>query len=135
MFRRCLRIFCVVGLVLLLGMTLVGQLWQLNLCMRVATIGVNDSGAFGVFEGTLKTLNTLPPLKQYEWHARREGAWYVNNLFQPPEWNVIRDRPTSIVLPWWLLLATWGLLTALICFLTRRRKVSHPFPIEPAKSP
>ena len=32
-------------------------------------------------------------------------------------------------------LATWGLLTALIWRLTRRRKVGQGFPVEPAKDP
>lgn len=44
---------------------------------------------------------------------------------------VFSGYETTAYLPWWLLLTSWCILTAIVWFLTRRRKEPQGFPVEP----
>jgi len=125
MLRRSLRIFCVVGLVVIVGMAVVGQFWNFYFYAGHACIGEGPGGvvlAYSTFS---------------EWRAanerERDVDWTPKLLFLLPKWYTNHDMK-SLLLPWWLLLSGWGFPTALIWRLTRRRKVGGAFPVEPAKS-
>jgi hypothetical protein len=116
MFRRFLRIFCVVGLVLMLGTAVVGQFWAFGSYRPLVHIAVEPAGV---------TLAYLPPPGYHEYFHRVQ-EWSANELLTTPRiWN-----GTGGFLPWWVLLLSWSLLTTLIWRLTRRRKISPAFPIE-----
>ncbi len=122
---RCgLRIFCMVGLVVLLGLAVVGQFWAFEV----------DTPKVSLNEYSTGVAINYPGVNGWgAWH-RLVTPWTVSDLLQRPQWITFNGF-TQIFIPWWLLLATWGLLTALIWRLTRRRKVGQGFPVEPAKDP
>ena len=125
MFRRFFRIFCVVGFVVLVGTAVVSQFWAFVLRTPIGSFALGPVGVG--FEAGNAT--------QWQALCYREPTWIMDNLLAPPHFVIPHSFELEI-LPWWLFLAAWGLLTALIWRLTRRRKVSQGFPIEPtAKSP
>ena len=118
MFRRSLRIFCVVGMVVIVGMAVVAQFGRCWLTMPHVDIAV-DAVGIGSSAGS----------SWWNIHFDRP-EWSVRNLFYPPRLH-LRPGYYEVYLPWWLQLATWGALTVLIFRLTRRRKSPRTaFPIE-----
>ena len=129
MVRRLLRIFCVVGLVVLLGTAVVGQFWGFVLVIPDIHVSWDSTGlqlGYGSFN---------------MWMAERfpDGPWSVQDPFSGlPEFSRTHARGhtySGVFLPWWLVLSTWCLLTIIILRMTRRRKVGTAFPIEPTAKP
>lgn len=104
MVRHFLRIFCVVGLIVIIGMAVVGQFRQFDLYWPHGFLILFVSG--GVV------------IQSYVFTLVSGGRYWTIDYF-----------------PWWLILISWGLLTALTWFMTRRRKVSQGFPVEPTANP
>jgi len=131
MVRRLLRILCVVGLAVLVGMALVGQFWHFGMIAGYARIDVNQPGVWLTYR------------EWSEWGVvcSPGSEWFVSNLLRLPNWHeelkTLRTTHhyATLGLPWWLLLSTLGLFTALIWRLTRPRKVEQGFPIEPTAQP
>jgi len=124
MLRCFVRIFCVVGLVVIVGMAVVGQFWSIDLYISSIVFHMNH-GALDVAHWSVNV-----------WAVSfdREQTWSLSDILILPK-RLISGHVTMIVLPWWLILVSWSLLTALLWRLTRLRKVGHGFPIEPtAKS-
>lgn len=129
MLRRFLRIFCVVGLVVLLRTAVVSQFWMVisylpKALKPVDLVRVDEAGISVAYWDS----SHVPEIQ-----VPRVRDWHVRNLFHAPRYRNYMDS-RDIFLPWWFLLASWGLMTALIWRLTRS-KVSRGFPIEPAKIP
>jgi len=123
MFRRSLKIFCIVALILLLGTSVIAQFSWFGLEEPHGQIGAFPSGVM---------FNNLHIGKWDAWYQRE--PFHVLSFLEPPRWYV-GGGVYELILPWWLLLATWGLLTALVWRLTRCREVSHAFPVEPIPTP
>ena len=124
MFRRFLRIFCVIGMVVIVGAAIAALFWQILVITPRASFGVGLHG--------LVITNVSG-----QWHAYciRESTGSVKELLEWPKWSSMGRVVKAAYVPWWLLLTTWGLLTALIWRLARRRKLAGSFPIEPTAAP
>ena len=131
MFRRLLRISCVVGLVVIVGMAVVGQFADCTLFapkgyIEVHAIGVQiaiSADSYYFWDGMYR-----PP--ENSWSLQANLWWpssFSEHMMGIPKGALLR----VLNLPWWLLLLTWGVLTALVWRLTHRRKIGQGFPVEP----
>ena len=113
-----------VGLVGLVVAAAVTQHWTLYLYSPKAMIWISLAGVTFDFPTTSA------------WAAGyvHPPDWSVDYLLLPPNLRA-RGGVMTVLIPWWLPLLTWSLLTAFIWRLTRRRKVPHGFPIEPTAMP
>jgi hypothetical protein len=120
MFRRLLRFFSVVGLVVMVVMAVLGQFSCFGLDAQPAFIRVDFGGVLFEYPGS------------YHWHVFFpffQPAWTVKDYLFLPGFHFGHDY-ARVVLPWWLLLSVWGLLTTVIWRLTRLRRIRQGFPIE-----
>jgi len=124
MLRRWLRIFCVVGLVVIVGMAVMTQFWEFVLYTPYGLMAIQNDG----------TVFTSYHASRWVTGFYRLPSFPVHVLYDTPNWHVDSTK-ASLFLPWWLLLLTWGLLTAVIWRMTRRRKAKQGFPIEPSAKP
>ena len=128
--RRFARIFCVTILLLLFAAAVVTQFWEFALITPLALYAVNSVGIVCCFFDS----------RQAGWwdagFGRLPYKWSLQNLLEPPRWSPSSGPPdmgTTLVLPWWFILVTWGLLTAVVWRFTRRRiGPGGGFPVEPA---
>jgi hypothetical protein len=126
---------CEAGLVVIVAMAVVGQFGDIWLYSPYGYLSMQAPGV--VFNDYRSGWHTW-----HAWHGPSAG-WSLQNLLYLPKIGVVdesmngkgRDDHPYAFLPWWLLLLTWGLLTAFIWRLTRRRQVPHGFPIEPSVKP
>ena len=114
MFRRLLRIFCVVGLVVIVGMAVLTLFWGFAFWGPFGGF-LEDQRGVHYFENRCEWQLVGGPLRHWEISDRLGMPSFISFLF----------------LPWWFLILTWSLFTALIWFLTRRRKIGQGFPVEP----
>jgi hypothetical protein len=129
MFRRFLRIICVAGMVVIVGMAVAGQFWWIAL--------YTPNGHVEAYAAGVEFRLNYVYVSSSQWlrvHHERNVPWRASALLTCPHFFGTPD-PMWLLLPWWLLLLTGGLLTALIWRLTRRRQVPHGFPIEPSVKP
>jgi hypothetical protein len=120
MVRRLARIFCTMALLLLVATAVVTQFCDYRLDLPWATLFIYRSGV-DFCEGH--------PGIHYD------GQWDYSELL---EWPIFDPTPSarSMFLPWWLLLFVWGVPTAAVWWITRRRTLSgRAFPIEPNPPP
>jgi hypothetical protein len=126
MMRRLSRIFCVVGLAVFLGMAVVGQFGWYWVNFTRSSISASGSGV-----ELLRTNNGTwgdPHLG----YMRYDVPWNARWLFRPPFFGASIEKGIlgfRAEFPWWLLLAIWGIATAITWRVTRRR-VEHGFPVE-----
>ena len=141
MFRRFFRIFCVVGLVVIVAMAVVGQFAIFFLRTPSCEIATGPGGVGLIYTRPEPPMPAFPNVPAFGTNSKVHNygtillsEWRVRDLFELPTFQGGRNKLVS--LPWWLLLAAWILLTALVWRLTRRCKIGHGFPIEPTvKSP
>jgi hypothetical protein len=120
MFRRYGGIICILGWIALLGLTITTQYWAL----QVRTpIGYFYTGPAGPVYWCVNT---------HTWDAKFievPKAWSRDSLLLP-YWSAMHGVPYA-VMPWWLLLLGWGLLTVVVRRLLRRRQgLGKAFPVE-----
>ena len=120
MIRRFLRIFFVVGLVVLIVAAAVQLFWEFGLHTRY---GFFWAGPQGVMVGTSTTSSMA------WWYERIPPARFsIWNFLSLPQ-MLKGPGGTGLLFPWWLLILMWGISTALVRRLTRHRKEGHGFPI------
>jgi hypothetical protein len=127
MFRRLLRIFCVVGLILLCGTAVVGQFWWIGLSSPPGGLSLGSNGlVFRLAPGKWSADYDRIP----EWSWKNLVEWPGNVGPTYDEFTVIEP-----FFPWWLILLTWSLFAALIWRLARPKYNGRGFPIEPPAKP
>jgi hypothetical protein len=131
MIRRILRIFGVVGLVVLVGAAVTPQFK-----------GIYSSEGRFTFSASI-----FGWLVAYQSHNVGWRAY----TFEQPEVNVLdrlhmpgigrvslmggSESETFVFIPWWLLILLWGLALIPLWRLTRKPNATKAFPVEAAKSP
>ena len=130
--RRVIRILCLVGLGVLLGTAIVTQFCRFLVCTPNSVTGVNHDGV----------LFNYRHIGRWDILCARQDWNHRMGLPSHKVWSDLLARPfylgsgtQALFLPWWLLLATWGLLTAVVWRLTCCRKVRGAFPVERAAVP
>jgi len=119
MMRLFFRSFCVAGMVILLGIAVFFQFW-------VATLGTPCVYTVLMLDGVIFDFSNGRWEAKYG-HLR---TWSVDRVLIPP-YLIKQNGAWNLFLPWWLLLAVWGLVTAVVWWATRRRKrVGRAFPVE-----
>jgi hypothetical protein len=125
MLRRFVRLFCMTVLALFLATGVVAQFWTFYLWTPLTDVYMASSGVRfdypGIFMG-------------WDADCHRAPRWSVKHLLYLPESGVMNGIQYSIDLPWWFVLASWGLLTVAVWRWTRRRYAGgSAFPVEPTK--
>ena len=121
--RRAARIVCIVGLVTLIGVAIAAQLWSLHVDTPKGCFSVDPLGILYLsYEFSDPAVVTVD----------RVSRWSPYNLIFAPDWRI---GVGVIQTPWWLLIASWGIVTAIVFRITRLRKVAHSFPVEPTIKP
>ena len=121
MIRRSIRVFCLFGLAVLVGTAAVAQFFRFSLLTPHGHIFLDPTGV--AFQ--------YPP-NAVEWSAGcfHLESWSFDDLLETP--SLDDGNGLRLDLPWWLLVASWGVLTAVVWRSTRMRpKVGRAFPIEP----
>jgi hypothetical protein len=131
MFRRLLRFFSVVGLVVIVGLAVVGQFRHVYFTPSLKhSVEVSFSGIdLTVLKKGFQFFN--PPIGFQ--HIDRAN-WTLKNIFRFPNLHFRSAKAAGafyIFLPWWLILLAYGPFAAFVWHLTRRRKIGQGFPIEP----
>jgi hypothetical protein len=127
MIRRIFRIFAVVTVVLAVSGAVVSH-------FRENEIGLNHA-----------VFITSPDGFEFDWDSTSSigtTSWFVPLDIDPvhkTEWlpsvgTIASGRIVFIFLPWWLLVFSSALFTAIVFRLTRRRKASPAFPVETDRS-
>ena len=117
MLRRWLRIFCVTVLLLLFGAAVLAQFYKYQLYGPYDTVYMDHDELY--FKHAAPEWNNHP----VGWGKRyaRNTDWSVPHLWLSPP-LLVGDNFLQLRLSWWFVLASWGLPTAVLWFLTRRRK-------------
>ncbi len=118
MLRPTLRILSLIGLALLVGTALIAQLRPIHLALGTLQIAI----APATLELSRSGWTFYTPYTPAIFHA---------DYFQLPSFERI-GSDYFYYLPWWLVLATWGIVIAIVWRLTRSPKVRRAFPIEPS---
>ena len=122
MLRRFARIFCVTVLLLLLATAVAAQFGTIDLDSPFTQIHVTLGGVDCGFD------SGCPWVLGYDLLP----TWSVRLFFLRPYCGVNGLSYYEVLLPWWLLLPPWGLLTAAVWRFTRRRDTGRgAFPVEP----
>ena len=130
MLRHWLRIFCAAVLFLILAAIIAAQFWKIHVDVPYFSIQTYQGGV---------GIDNLP---QSLWHidcTRQSPPWAVERLFV--FFEIVKGPPMKVginwwvfLVPWWVFLVTWGPLTAVVWYLTRRRKgPGGAFPVELTK--
>jgi hypothetical protein len=120
MLRRTIAIICILGLIVLIATPVVTQFWALQFRTSIGCLYVGPAGPVYWFSNT------------NAWNAHfvdMPSPWTMNSLLQPPYWSSMNGIP-YVLLPWWLLLLGWGLLTGIVWRMLCRRNLSgRGFPV------
>jgi hypothetical protein len=118
--RHLIRIFCVSAWLLLLGAAVAFQFWGVVICSPHERLSLGPGGII---------LHNFSVGKWSFWHEFKHN-WSAEYLYFVPNGNYGAGNH-YLFLPWPFLLVTWGALTVIILFLTRRRRgPGGAFPVE-----
>ena len=120
MIRRFVRIFSVVGLVVVVGMAVLGQ-------FRVVGLTAPKNEIFMVPSGVWIEHNAAMGWDAY--HYRGMLEWKLSDLLKAPRYGPVLNG-AGIFLPWWLLLAGWALVLLLVWKRTRPDLAKRGFPVQ-----
>jgi hypothetical protein len=138
MLRRGIRIFAVVGLIGIIAAA-IANYW-LSFSFMAGPL-VFESTQVRPFFGVYSSAGTHygPDWYWFAWRGwffRPKLPWDYLGL---PKWGITVSHGwetwVGIDIPWWLLVLSWALLTAVIFRLTRQQKARAGFPVEPALTP
>jgi len=117
--NRTLRIFMLVGLVAIVGATVVSEFWPSYFRIYGLAVESDRYSLVSVYYPAKGSVSNDPFFSFGEYFETGSYIYWAAH-----------ERSALFALPWWLVLSFWSTLTIMVWRLTRRQNAGGAFPVE-----